>query len=55
MKPHERAIQMLEQITDMNLMLPEIYGHLPTNDWLRLKQLLGEAQQILEKHRKVPI
>ncbi|MGI0141126.1 MAG: hypothetical protein ACREBF_00530 [Candidatus Micrarchaeales archaeon] len=55
MKPHERAMEMLLQISEMNLMLPEIYNHLTMNDWYRLKQLLEEAEQILEKHKKVSI
>ncbi|MGI0141120.1 MAG: hypothetical protein ACREBF_00500 [Candidatus Micrarchaeales archaeon] len=55
MKPHERAMEMLLQISEMNLMLPELYSHLPRNDWIRIKQLLEETQQILEKHRRVPI
>ncbi|MGI0141407.1 MAG: hypothetical protein ACREBF_02015 [Candidatus Micrarchaeales archaeon] len=55
MKPHERAMQMLAEIGEMNLMLPELYNHLQRNDFFRIKQLLEEAQQILERHSKVPI
>lgn len=51
MKPLERIFYMLEQVHDMNMLLPETYNFLPMNDYFRMKQLLEEAEKILTKYK----